>query len=153
MKKEHNLPRPPSGVANWADDAGSADSLLLRPPGGGGGGGGGPDGTEQAESVESWTTWHRPSGDELLDHLGVSLLPPNDHWVQLEPGLKLKRWGGRCGRGWDEQERREQSCLQARGLAVRAQSTEGRAWGRGLCKLAWAGRLPAPCSVRRVGTC
>jgi hypothetical protein len=43
----------------------------------------------------SWNSWSRPSGDELLLHLGVALVPPQDTWVELGDGLMLKRCAAR----------------------------------------------------------
>ncbi|KAI8477177.1 MAG: hypothetical protein J3K34DRAFT_515857 [Monoraphidium minutum] len=66
--------------------------------GGGEGGEGGEDG-EASSSGDSWTSWCRPSGDELLEHLGVSLVPPEGVAVAVEPGLTLKRMEATSGSG------------------------------------------------------
>ena len=79
--------RAAAAVVDDDDDAGGGGG-GARTAGGGGGG----DNASDAEADEqAWTDWHRPSGDELLDHLGVSLLPPNDVFVEVEPGLRVKR--------------------------------------------------------------
>ncbi|KIY92742.1 hypothetical protein MNEG_15221 [Monoraphidium neglectum] len=72
-----------AAAADWASKGGGSSDD--------GGGGGGDDGASSSSSGDSWTSWCRPSGDELLDHLGVSLVPPEDTWVELEAGLRLKR--------------------------------------------------------------
>jgi hypothetical protein len=72
-----------AAAADWVSKGGGSSDD--------GGGGGGDDGASSSSSGDSWTSWCRPSGDELLDHLGVSLVPPEDTWVELEAGLRLKR--------------------------------------------------------------
>lgn len=69
-----------------ADGDGDESPLCSR-----GGGGGDGDVSDSESSAASWSSWNRPSGDELLEHLGVSLVPPDDTWVEVEPGLNLKR--------------------------------------------------------------
>lgn len=81
VKKDAALGLGGKGAGADGADDGEDDPLVKR--------GAGDD--DAASSADSWSSWCRPSGDELLDHLGVALVPPENTWVELGDGLKLQR--------------------------------------------------------------
>ncbi|GBF99025.1 ubiquinol:cytochrome C oxidoreductase biogenesis factor, partial [Raphidocelis subcapitata] len=127
-------------VKKYSPPAGAGDGGGLRPDTPGADSAGAGDGDAES-SVASWTSWHRPSGDELLDHLGVSLLPPNDTWVTLEPGLQLMRremTSGNPGGGGDDKSPIDTSASSGGTTHIIVVSGVSAAKVDGLIAKAWA---------------